>query len=122
MRAPLFRQLSFSRQAMEIQEGAGTRFSQSTHRPGRSRFPFGEAVASMYPPVKMASTVGRPSRTRILATTVMLGTGAIGSGATISPPSTIWLTHASGSSGGVHQATIRSYGARSGNPAVPSAV
>lgn len=42
----------------------------------------------MYPPVKIASTSGWPLRTRILATTVMLGTAAIGSGATTSPPST----------------------------------
>ncbi|MFH8872748.1 hypothetical protein [Streptomyces griseus] len=34
--------MSSLRQAMEIQDGAGRRFSQSTHGPGRSRSAFGE--------------------------------------------------------------------------------
>ncbi|KAF0646899.1 hypothetical protein K701_26190 [Streptomyces fradiae ATCC 10745 = DSM 40063] len=93
---------------MEIHEGAGVRFSQSTHRPGRSRLSLGEPVASMCPPVNTALTTGSAPLTRILATTVMSGTVAVGSGATIRPPSATWSTHALGSSGGVHQATIRS--------------
>ncbi|ARZ65768.1 hypothetical protein SMD11_0101 [Streptomyces albireticuli] len=51
-----------------------------------------------------------------------LGTAATGSVATIRPPSTVWSTHAFGSRGGVHQAPRRSYGPRSGCPAVPSVV
>ncbi|MEK0099544.1 hypothetical protein WDA79_13810 [Streptomyces sp. A475] len=67
-----------------------------------------EPVASMYPPVNTPSTVGSPPVTWILAATVIWGTAAIGGGATMRPPSTTWSTHAWGSRGGVHQATIRS--------------
>ena len=63
-------------------------FSQYTHRPGRPRSVVGELAASMYPPVNTSSTTGSPALTRILATTVMLGTAAIGIGATMRLPST----------------------------------
>ncbi|MGW1365028.1 DUF2397 family protein [Streptomyces chartreusis] len=47
VRAPVWRQSSSARHPMEIQDGAGTRFSQSIQRPGTSRWVLGEAVASM---------------------------------------------------------------------------